>query len=120
MANTNIHSPNSKTMKAQGSPTLPMLECTNSFLNLWVLRYNHVDIEDDDNNVEFDYKEYVGKPTYDEIVSTLIRVKYSQDAVEAIICNKLANEDTEDEFSILETYRNQCKTKAQSLLNTNP
>ena len=55
---------------------------------------------------------------YASIVSALIRSRYSENDVEAIVQN-LLNEamDAEDEFKALTTWRNQCKTRAAYLMN---
>lgn len=55
---------------------------------------------------------------YASIVSALIRSRYSENDVEAIVQN-LLNEamDAEDEFKALTAWRNQCKTRAAYLMN---
>ena len=55
---------------------------------------------------------------YDAIVSALIRSRYSQSEVEAIIRNLLGKKmDAENEFEALNTWCNQCKTRAAYLMN---
>lgn len=56
--------------------------------------------------------------TYDELVSGLIRNKYSANAVEAIILNK--DDGTTEhatEYADLQAYRLACKTQANLLLS---
>ena len=56
---------------------------------------------------------------YDRITAILVRLKYSQDAVEAIICNYLSdpkNEQWKREFDELQSYRRECKTEAAALV----
>ena len=55
---------------------------------------------------------------YGAIVSALIRSRYSQSEVEAIMRNLLGKKmDAEDEFEALNTWCNQCKTRAAYLMN---
>ena len=55
---------------------------------------------------------------YDAIVSALIRSRYSESEVEAIIRNLLGKKmDAENEFEALNTWCNQCKTRAAYLMN---
>ena len=55
---------------------------------------------------------------YDAIVSALIRSRYSQSEVEAIMRNFLGKKmDAENEFEALNTWCNQCKTRAAYLMN---
>ena len=55
---------------------------------------------------------------YGAIVSALIRSRYSEEKVEAIVQNLLNNTmDAEDEFEALTVWRNQCKTRAAYLMN---
>lgn len=56
------------------------------------------------------------KRPYDVVVSSLIREKYSQNAVEAILANYLAdpeNEAYKAEFEAFSAYRAECKRKAK-------
>lgn len=55
---------------------------------------------------------------YGAIVSALIRSRYSESEVEAIVQNLLNNTmDAEDKFEALTVWRNQCKTRAAYLMN---
>lgn len=55
---------------------------------------------------------------YGAIVTALIRSRYSEDKVEAIVQNLLNNTmDAEDEFEALTEWRKQCKTRAAYLMN---
>lgn len=55
---------------------------------------------------------------YGAIVSALIRSRYSESEVEAIVQNLLGkNMDAEDEFEALTAWRIRCKTRAAYLMN---
>ena len=55
---------------------------------------------------------------YGAIVSALIRSRYSESEVEAIMRNLLSKKmDAENEFEALNTWCNQCKTRAAYLMN---
>ena len=55
---------------------------------------------------------------YGAIVSALIRIRYSESEVEAIIRNLLGKKmDAENEFEALTEWCNQCKTRAAYLMN---
>lgn len=55
---------------------------------------------------------------YGAIVSALIRYKYSENEVEAIMRNLLGKKmDAADEFEALTEWCNQCKTRAAYLMN---
>lgn len=55
---------------------------------------------------------------YGAIVSALIRSRYSESEVEAIMRNLLGKKmDAENEFETLNTWCNQCKTRAAYLMN---
>lgn len=55
---------------------------------------------------------------YDAIVDALVRYKYSTSNVEAIMRNLLGKKmDAENEFEALNTWCNQCKTRATYLMN---
>ena len=55
---------------------------------------------------------------YDSIVSALIRSRYSESEVEAIMRNLLGKKmNAENEFEALNTWCNQCKTRAAYLMN---
>ena len=55
---------------------------------------------------------------YDAIVSALIRSRYSESEVEAIMRNFLGKKmDAENEFEALNIWCNQCKTRATYLMN---
>lgn len=55
---------------------------------------------------------------YDAIVDALVRYKYSTSNVEAIMRNLLGKKmDAADEFEALNTWCNQCKTRAAYLMN---
>ena len=55
---------------------------------------------------------------YGAIVSALIRIRYSESEVEAIMRSLLGKKmDAENEFEALNTWCNQCKTRAAYLMN---
>lgn len=61
-----------------------------------------------------DYSVYKGA-----LVNAMIRVKYSEDEVEAIVCNVLAAEVTEEhknEWLAFQAYREECKARAKAII----
>lgn len=75
----------------------------------------------DEFNKSHSYYEYDtiqvwgGIPTYDSLVSFLIREKYSQDTVESIINNYLETQEDKD-FNELQSYRKECKDIAKKAI----
>lgn len=62
-----------------------------------------------------DYSAYKGA-----LVNAMVRVKYSEDEVEAIICNVLAYEVTEEhknEWLAFQAYREECKARAKTIID---
>lgn len=62
-----------------------------------------------------DYSAYKGA-----LVNAMVRVKYSEDEVEAIVCNILAAEITEEhknEWLAFQTYREECKARAKAIID---
>lgn len=58
--------------------------------------------------------------TYGELVERLVRKRYSQSQVEAIINNYLDDSENEQyraEFFEMQSYRKECKAKAKAILN---
>lgn len=56
---------------------------------------------------------------YAKVLAALIRIRYSQDAVEAITCNYLLdpkNEQWKREFDEFQSYRRECKTEAAEIV----
>lgn len=54
------------------------------------------------------------------LVNAMIRVKYSEDEVEAIVCNVLAAEVTEEhknEWLAFQAYREECKARAKAIID---
>jgi hypothetical protein len=59
---------------------------------------------------------------YGELVERLVRQRFSQSQVEAIINNYLddsENEQYKNEFLELQSYRKECKTEAKRILGSN-
>lgn len=57
----------------------------------------------------------------DKVMAALVRLRYSQDRVEAILCNYMGNpKDAQirKEFDELQAYRAQCKTEAASIVKS--
>lgn len=56
-------------------------------------------------------------PTYDTLITALIRYKYSSDAMEAIINNYLyeATEKAKEEFAAMQAWRNEVKSFAKEV-----
>lgn len=62
-----------------------------------------------------DYSLYKGA-----LVNAMVRVKYSEDEVEAIVCNVLAAEVTEEhknEWLAFQAYREECKARAKTIID---
>ena len=61
-----------------------------------------------------DYSTYYGA-----LVNAMVREKYSEDEVEAIVCNVLAAELTEEhknEWLSFQAYRGECKARAKTII----
>ncbi len=57
---------------------------------------------------------------YGKFVSGLIRKRYTQDEVEAIILNSYTDDDNkQSELAILQAYRTECKNKIKELMTRN-
>ena len=57
---------------------------------------------------------------YGALVNAMIRSKYSEDEVEAIMCNVLAYEVTEEhknEWLAFQAYREECKARAKTIID---
>lgn len=57
---------------------------------------------------------------YDQLVTNLIRKRYSQNSIEAIINNYLGdttNEKYIKEFNEMQSFRKQCKAQAKTIIN---
>lgn len=62
-----------------------------------------------------DYSTYYGA-----LVNAMVRSKYSEDEVEAIVCNVLAAELTEEhknEWLAFQAYRGECKARAKNIID---
>lgn len=62
-----------------------------------------------------DYSAYYGA-----LVNAMVRAKYSEDEVEAIVCNVLASELTEEhknEWLAFQAYRKDCKARAKTIID---
>ena len=57
---------------------------------------------------------------YGALVNAMVRAKYSEDEVEAIVCNVLAAEVTDEhknEFLAFQAYREECKARAKTIID---
>lgn len=57
---------------------------------------------------------------YGALVNAMVRSKYSEDEVEAIVCNVLAAEVTEEhknEWMAFQAYREECKARAKAIID---
>ena len=55
----------------------------------------------------------------DKVMAALVRLRYSQDRVEAILCNNMGSpkdDQCRKEFDELQAYRAQCKKEAASIV----
>lgn len=71
--------------------------------------------------VEYSHKEELTDADYPPMVSTIIRGKYSEDAVEAILNNYLADPTDEHhatEFNLLQSWRNEAKERARKIIDS--
>ena len=79
--------------------------------------------EDEDNLLKYvakrdavtDYSIYYGA-----LVNAMVRSKYSEDEVEAIVCNVLAAKITEEhknEWLAFQDYRKDCKARAKTIID---
>ena len=62
-----------------------------------------------------DYSTYYGA-----LVNAMVRSKYSEDEVEAIVCNVLADKITEEhknEWLAFQDYRKDCKARAKTIID---
>lgn len=62
----------------------------------------------------------LGEPTKGAVTNLLIRLRYPQDEMEAIINNYLLNpedEETKAEFASMQAYRTECKRCAEEVVN---
>jgi len=57
---------------------------------------------------------------YNVIVSVLVRGRYSEDEMEAIICNQLEGSDGSEEhakeYKAMQAYRSECKARAKDII----
>ena len=86
-----------------------------------VIRLNITKMEDgmyECEEVEYNHKEpLTEEKDYGPMVSTLIRAHFSQDQVEAITQNYLANpEDRKKEFDVLQEWRVESKRIAKNVI----
>ena len=57
---------------------------------------------------------------YGSLVNAMVRAKYSEDEVEAIVCNVLATEVTDEhknEWLAFQAYREECKARAKTIID---
>lgn len=57
---------------------------------------------------------------YGALVNAMVRAKYSEDEVEAIVCNILDAEVTEEhksEWLVFQSYRKECKARAKTIID---
>lgn len=57
---------------------------------------------------------------YEQLVTTMIRSRYTQNAIEAIINNYLSDMDNEKykkEFDDMQLFRKECKNNVKALIN---
>lgn len=69
--------------------------------------------------VEYNHKEDLSPSDFGSMVSCIIRGKYSEDDVEAILNNYLADPENERyvaEFNRLQSWRNEAKERTRSIL----
>lgn len=95
-----------------------------------VIRFNieerHPDPDDPQQSpwqadeVEYNHKEALQESDYGPMVSAIIRSEYSEDAVEAIVNNYLADSENSDhtaEFQQLQEWRAKAKQAARTIID---
>lgn len=86
-----------------------------------VIRFDIREVEEgfECNEVEYNHKEGLSSSDFGSMVSCIIRGKYSEDDVEAILNNYLADPENERyvaEFNSLQSWRNEAKERTRSIL----
>ena len=86
-----------------------------------VIRFDIHEVEQgfECDEVEYNHKEDLSPSDYGPMGSCIIRGKYSEDAVEAILNNYLSdptNTRYEAEFNMLQSWRAEAKERARSIL----
>lgn len=90
-----------------------------------VIRFDIKEIPEEEGDgfecweVVYSFKDELSERDYGHIVSTIIRGKYSEDNVEAILNNYLSdptNTRYEAEFNMLQSWRAEAKERARSIL----
>ena len=71
------------------------------------------------DEVEYNHKEALQKSDYGPMVSAIVRSEYSEDAVEAIVNNYLADPDGHtEEFQQLQAWRTEAKQRAREVISS--
>ncbi len=73
--------------------------------------------DEEDGSTLIDAKGVTADNMRGKFISGLIRKRYSQDEVEAIILNGSQSEEHAQEMAALQAYREECKQKVDNLLN---
>lgn len=73
--------------------------------------------DEEDGSTLIDAKGVAADNMRGKFISGLIRKRYSQDEVEAIILNGSQSEEHAQEMAALQAYREECKQKVDNLLN---
>lgn len=83
-----------------------------------LVSYNVVEKEGEENLYEFDTIVIKGEPTKENLVNSLLREKYSQSEVEAIMRHKLNGDAGADtEFAAFNAFAEECKSIANAILS---
>lgn len=88
-----------------------------------VIRFDIHEVEQgfECDEVEYNHKEDLSPSDYGQMVSCIIRGKYSEDAVEAILNNYLSDPTDEHhaaEFNLLQSWRNEAKERAREIIDS--
>lgn len=83
------------------------------------IRYNTFETTDEEGNVIYKGEEItITDPgSRSDIIEAVIREKYSQSQMEAIINNYLSSDDVEDDFTVMQKYRKMAKLVADGLVS---
>lgn len=89
-------------------------------INTTVIRFGVTETEQgfECDEVEYNHKEALQESDYGPMVSAIIRSEYSEDAVEAIVNNYLADPDGHtEEFQQLQEWRAKAKQAARTIID---
>lgn len=104
-------------MKAIQKIMIPVQQISS---NSWYIHFNiETKVDVDGNSYQEADEVIVTDPTNrNEVITAIIRSKYTQDAVEAIINNYLSDDDDTNEYADLQRWRKAAKAIASGTIRT--